>query len=126
MAPPPSTSSERGTVFVAIASRLVQNGTSDRPGTGGIVGRVPVARTTPRATRTSVVLPSAATTSTRPGPVSRPTPQQVAALSCESVGRDGVVPVVGRLVADPLRDGGEVRRDRRRSGRRPGARAGSR
>ena len=68
--PPPSTSSRRGTSFMPVASRLVQTPSSEsRPGIGGSSGSEPVEMTTWPAV---YVVPS---TSTAPGPVSRPSPR---------------------------------------------------
>ena len=62
MAPPPSTTSDPGTDSVAMACRLVQNGVSARPGTGGSHGRAPVATTTtstrPTGTTTTTLQPT--------------------------------------------------------------------
>ena len=68
--PPPRMSRRRGTAFMEVASRLVQTPSIPlRPGTGGITGSAPLARTTwPAVWRT----PS---TSTAPGPASRPVPR---------------------------------------------------
>ena len=48
IAPPPMTTIEAGRSGVASTSRLVQNGVSARPSTGGAAGEVPVLSTTPR------------------------------------------------------------------------------
>ena len=48
MAPPPMTTIDAGRSGVARTSRLVQNGVSARPSTGGAAGAVPVLSTTPR------------------------------------------------------------------------------
>ena len=45
--PPPSTTSEPGSSVTCTASRLVQNGVSASPSTGGVAGRVPGLSTTP-------------------------------------------------------------------------------
>ncbi len=66
IAPPPSTTSDSGTVVVAIASRLVQYGVPSSPGIGGTTGADPVAMTMPRRV-VNVVSP----TTTRPGPSRR-------------------------------------------------------
>ena len=67
MAPPPSTISDDGTSSAAIASRLVQYGTSARPSIGGMAGSVPVATTIPR-----VAVSSWSPACTRPGATIRP------------------------------------------------------
>src|SRR5580704_5146060 len=70
MAPPPSTPNDAGTSSVSMASRLVQYGVSDNPGTGGVQARVPIPTTTAR--------PASMTrspTATRLGPSSRPHPR---------------------------------------------------
>ena len=45
--PPPTTTSEPGSSVTWTASRLVQNGVSASPSTGGVAGRVPGLSTTP-------------------------------------------------------------------------------
>ena len=74
-APPPSTSSRRGTSLVLVAARLSQGRASARPGTGGTNGRLPVASTTARAARSGRMAPSAVSTSTARSPVRRPVPR---------------------------------------------------
>ncbi len=56
------------------ASRLVQYGVPSSPSIGGAAGDVPTLSTTPRLTSYSSV-PSAVSTTTRPGPASRPCPR---------------------------------------------------
>jgi hypothetical protein len=69
-APPPSTSSRRGTSVSPVTSRSVQMpGSSRSPGTSGMKASAPVATTTCRAV---YVVPS---TTTAPGPASRPDPR---------------------------------------------------
>ena len=48
IAPPPMTTIDAGRSAVSRTSRLVQNGVSARPSTGGAEGEVPVLSTTPR------------------------------------------------------------------------------
>ena len=45
--PPPTTTSDPGSSVTCTASRLVQNGVSASPSTGGVAGRVPGLSTTP-------------------------------------------------------------------------------
>ncbi len=112
IAPPPSTTSEAGSVSTRIASWFVQNGVPARPSIGGTSGTVPVATTMPFDASNS-----RSPTSTVFGPVivacSR---TNVTPFFDQAVDRDLVVPVVGRLVADPLRHRSPVGLDRRRTG----------
>ena len=70
MAPPPRIAKEAGSRSGSVASRLVQMGTSFRPGIGGRKGSVPVAITT--AWR---ALSIRSPTATVRGPVSRASPR---------------------------------------------------
>ena len=67
--PPPITTRLCGTLCVRVASRFVQYSTESSPSIGGIIGREPVARTS-RSYGSS--WPS---TSTTPGPATRPSPR---------------------------------------------------
>ena len=100
IAPPPSTISDSGTCSVSMIWWLVQYGVLARPGTGGIAGVVPVAITIPRVARQQVV---ANRHPARRGDRAVPA-EQHAAQAGEPVGRRRVVPVVGGLGPDPLRD----------------------
>ena len=105
IAPPPSTTSDSGTV---VADDRLPVGpvrrASASPAIGGTTGADPVAMTMPRRVRERGVADNDPTGPSRLGAprTSRPP------LPLEPVGGDLVVPVVGRLVADALRDGPEV------------------
>ena len=77
MAPPPMTTIDAGRSGVASTSRLVQNGVSARPSTGGAAGEVPVLSTTPREAAYRVPF-----TSTTPVPTSRPWPRTKRTPAC--------------------------------------------
>jgi hypothetical protein len=89
-----------------MASRLVQYGVSASPGIRRRGGAVPVATTMAREaakTRSS--------TPTRLGPTDPAgAPDEPPALALEALDREGVVPVVGGLLADAPRDRAPVRR----------------
>ncbi len=107
--PPPSTIRDSGTSVTLTASRLVQNGVPARPGSGGTAGSVPDAITTPRRARSTCVAGIAGADQHRARARELPgAPEQVPAVPDEPLRRDGVVPVVGRLVPDPGRDGRPV------------------
>ena len=77
IAPPPMTTIDAGRSAVASTSRLVQNGVSARPSTGGAAGEVPVLSTTPREATYRVPL-----TSTTPVSTSRPWPRTKRTPAC--------------------------------------------
>ena len=102
--PPPSTSSRRGTAFMPVTSRLVQMPSSSRrPGTGGMIGSAPFARTTCSAVWRS---PSTSTTP-RAGEPARASQQVDAVVGQPAllagvgvVGDHEVTPGEGRLDVD--------------------------
>ena len=102
--PPPITASERGSSVTFTISRLVQYGVASSPSIGSDAGDVPTSSTTPRAATYS-----SSPTRTRPGPSSRsgpPDDPDAGVLQPFDVGV--VLPVVGRLLVDPVRDGAPV------------------
>ena len=74
-APPPSTSSRRGTSLALVTARLSNGPASRRPGTGGITGMLPVASTIAWAARSRRVVPSTHSTSIVRSPASQPLPR---------------------------------------------------
>ena len=108
--PPPSTTSEPGTSVTCTASRLVQNGVSASPSTGGSAGPgAGVERRTRLVGHGSE--PSAGAPPPRAGrPAGRRRAARSPRASCEPLDGDPVVPVVGGLPADPLGDGAQLDR----------------
>jgi hypothetical protein len=74
IAPPPTTTSEPGSLVARTASRLVQYGVPASPSIGSSAGRVPGFSTTPTRASYTTSPPSVRATRTRPGPSRRPTP----------------------------------------------------
>jgi hypothetical protein len=74
--PPPTTSARAGTAFSWVASRLVHTSTWSSPSIGGRTGSDPVVRITCSA------VSRCPSTSTFPGPASRPLPRTTSAPFC--------------------------------------------
>ena len=114
MAPPPSTTSEDGTVSVSMASRLVQYrpSSSASPGMGGDPRLGPRRDDDGPARLVDLVTDHDAARAVEPAPAAYEAP----ALGDEAVHRHRVVPVVGGLGADALGHRRPIGID----GRRPG------